>query len=60
LKLSYFLSEIADLTTLQKQDLLEQSSCHQRLVSCEEAINKEHQNLVYKTKLHLLKNFSKN
>jgi len=60
LKLSYFLSEIADLTTLQKQDLLAQSSCHQRLVACEKAINKERQNLVYKTKLQLLKNFSKN
>lgn len=60
LKLSYFLSQIADLTIAQKQSLLEKSSCRQRLLDCEKAINTERQNLVYKTTLQLLKNFSKN
>jgi len=60
LKLSYFVAQIVDITTAQKQELLEKISCLERLQYCEKAIQKESQNLIYKTKLQLLKNFSKN
>ena len=58
--LSYFLAHLVDATMPQKQELLEKPSCHQRLQDCVKAIRKEKLDLIYQTRLQLLKNFSKN